>query len=303
MEDEKTQFVSTPKSETPKTPGANNASAHQPQKPVVPKVVPAGRGGNIRKTAMIVVGVLVLVGALFAADYFWLHTVFNKDVQRKESNLAAADDKASQQQDETTEQQILDDIPTSVDKEEVEIVEAEPEMELTLNPVKRAIVDEVNKEKEIKRADEILDNAAAIGARDMEGKEDLEQEAAKAKIMEESPQEATKTRNDSPVNLAMVEQKPEFPGGTSEMYKWLSNNINYPTEAAEDGVQGKVTVSMIIEKDGRITNVHVVRGRHPALDKEAVRAVKSMPRWNPGRNNGQPVRVTYDLPISFKMQW
>ena len=103
-------------------------------------------------------------------------------------------------------------------------------------------------------------------------------------------------------NLAMVEQKPSFPGGESEMYRWLGFNISYPQLAAEEGVSGKVTVQFVVEKDGSISDVKVLRGKHPALDAEAVRVVRNMPKWNPGKNNGQPVRVTYTLPINFKFQ-
>lgn len=104
------------------------------------------------------------------------------------------------------------------------------------------------------------------------------------------------------MNIAMVEQKPEFNGGEAAMYKWLSENIVYPSAASEEGVQGRVVVEFVVGKDGSITNVRVLRPRHPALDKEAVRVVKAMPKWIPGRNNGQPVKVTYTLPVTFKLQ-
>lgn len=102
--------------------------------------------------------------------------------------------------------------------------------------------------------------------------------------------------------LAMVEQKPSFPGGDAAMYKWLAEHINYPTQAAEEGVQGRVVVTFDVQKDGSIKNVKIARARHPALDKEAIRVVKAMPKWSPGRNNGQPVTVTYTLPVTFKLQ-
>jgi protein TonB len=84
--------------------------------------------------------------------------------------------------------------------------------------------------------------------------------------------------------------------------KWLGENISYPAAASEEGVEGRVTVQFIVEKDGTVSNVIVVRGKHPALDAEAVRVVKKMPKWTPGRNNGQPVRVTYNLPVTFRLQ-
>lgn len=109
-------------------------------------------------------------------------------------------------------------------------------------------------------------------------------------------------KDDKIYSMAYVEQKPLFPGGDAEMMKWLGSNINYPPQAAEEGVSGKVTVQFVVEKDGSISGVKVVRGKHPALDAEAVRVVKKMPKWTPGRNNGAPVRVTYMLPVTFRLQ-
>ena len=86
------------------------------------------------------------------------------------------------------------------------------------------------------------------------------------------------------------------------MYQWIAEHLTYPADAEEQGVQGKVTLQLVIEKDGSISNVKIIRGKHPSLDKEAVRIVQSMPNWNPGRNNGQVVRVSYLLPLTFKLQ-
>lgn len=102
-------------------------------------------------------------------------------------------------------------------------------------------------------------------------------------------------------SIAMVDQKPEFPGGEQEMYKWLSEHMEYPAEAQEEGVQGRVVVAFFINPDGAVENVRVARGRHPALDREAVRLIKSMPRWTPGIVDCLPVTVSYSLPITFKL--
>ena len=112
---------------------------------------------------------------------------------------------------------------------------------------------------------------------------------------------ATKPAAEKVYNIAMVEQKPEFPGGKAAMYKWIADNIKYPASAVEKSLQGRVVVEFQITADGDIENVRVLRGLDPALDQEAVRLVKSMPRWRPGRNNGQPVRVSYLLPVTFKL--
>lgn len=107
--------------------------------------------------------------------------------------------------------------------------------------------------------------------------------------------------DDKEYSMGVIGQKPEFPGGESALYEYLSSHINYPAQAAEEGVQGRVIVQFTITKTGKIENVSVVRGRHPALDKEALRVVKSMPNWTPGRQDGRAVNVQHTLPITFRL--
>ena len=99
----------------------------------------------------------------------------------------------------------------------------------------------------------------------------------------------------------VVEEMPEFPGGMAECMKWLGQNIKYPAEAKEKGVQGRVIVQMVVEKDGTITNAKVVRGVDPLLDAEALRVVNQSPKWKPGMQKGEAVRVKYTLPIMFRL--
>ncbi len=154
-------------------------------------------------------------------------------------------------------------------------------------------------DKQVKNQDEVMDNAALFGQVDVtEGVEDLN----KTRIIDQVIVEEKPAEDEQVYNMAMVEQTPEFPGGPTAMYKWLSDHINYPAVAAEEGVQGKVIVEFVVSKTGAFENVRVLRGRHAALDKEALRVVKAMPKWNPGRNNGNPVKVTYTLPVTFKLQ-
>lgn len=100
----------------------------------------------------------------------------------------------------------------------------------------------------------------------------------------------------------VVEQMPAYPGGIQALMKFLQENVNYPDKAQEKNVQGRVIVSFIVEKDGSITDVEVIRSVDPSLDAEALRAVRSMPRWIPGKQDGVPVRVKYNVPISFRLQ-
>ncbi len=99
-----------------------------------------------------------------------------------------------------------------------------------------------------------------------------------------------------------LEEMPEFPGGQAAMMKWLSKNINYPPIAAENNIQGRVMVSFVVEPNGSISNVKIVRGVDPNLDKEAMRVVGKMPKWKPGMQTGKPVRARFTLPVQFRLQ-
>lgn len=99
----------------------------------------------------------------------------------------------------------------------------------------------------------------------------------------------------------VVEQMPSFPGGISGLRTYLNQNIRYPAEAQEICVQGRVVVSFVVGKDGHISDVTVLRSVDPSLDKEAIRVVRNMPRWTPGKQGGEPVRVRYNVPVSFRL--
>jgi protein TonB len=102
--------------------------------------------------------------------------------------------------------------------------------------------------------------------------------------------------------FVVVENQPEFPGGNAAMMKFLSDNIKYPVIAQENGIQGRVICNFVVERDGSITDVQVVRGVDPSLDREAVRVIQQMPRWTPGKQRGQAVRVRFTLPVVFRLQ-
>jgi protein TonB len=101
--------------------------------------------------------------------------------------------------------------------------------------------------------------------------------------------------------FTIVEQQPEFPGGETALLKYLSEHIKYPAFAQENGIQGRVTLSFTVEKDGSIANIEVMRSPADELSKEAVRVVSSMPKWKPGKQRGKPVRVKYVLPVVFRL--
>ena len=100
----------------------------------------------------------------------------------------------------------------------------------------------------------------------------------------------------------MVEQAPQFPGGPSELMTYLAKNIKYPVEAQKAGQQGRVICQFVITKEGKPADIKVVRGVSPVLDNEAVRVIKAMPAWTPGKQDGQAVNVRYTLPVTFRLQ-
>ena len=102
--------------------------------------------------------------------------------------------------------------------------------------------------------------------------------------------------------FVVVEEPTEFPGGNDALNKYLSKSIRYPEIAQENGIQGRVIVQFVVEKDGSTAHIEVARGVDPALDKEAVRVVKEMPKWKPGKQRGKPVRTKYTLPVVFRLQ-
>ena len=102
--------------------------------------------------------------------------------------------------------------------------------------------------------------------------------------------------------FTIVEKMPTFPGGEAELFKWLGKNIQYPTMAQDAGIQGVVFVTFVVEKDGSVTGVRVLRGIGGGCDEEAIRRVKQMPRWEPGEQRGKPVKVQYNLPVRFTLR-
>ena len=118
-----------------------------------------------------------------------------------------------------------------------------------------------------------------------------------------APVEAVEEVEEDEVVFVIVESMPEFPGGQQALFKYLSENVKYPVIAQENGIQGRVICQFVVNKDGSIVDVEVVRsGGDPSLDKEAIRVIKSMPKWKPGKQRGKPVRVKYTVPVNFKLQ-
>jgi protein TonB len=157
--------------------------------------------------------------------------------------------------------------------------------------------------KEIVSQEDLNNTKTAVGAFDVKGNSDqgtvLKAEQEIAQPAPPAPKPSAEIENKV---FDVVEQMPSFPGGNSALMSYLNSNVKYPVVAQENGVQGRVVISFVVEKDGSITDVQVVKSVDPSLDREASRVVRSMPRWNPGKQNGQAVRVKYDVPVSFRLQ-
>lgn len=144
-----------------------------------------------------------------------------------------------------------------------------------------------------------------IGNVNMEGVADIEavESATKVIVVMPEPSGANQSASSSREKVYdAVEVLAQFPGGPGRLNQWLKNNMRYPEDAYNNGVEGRVIVQFVIEKDGSITNPVIVRGIDKELDREAIRLVKAMPKWIPGRNNDMPVRSRYTMPVTFKLQ-
>ena len=191
--------------------------------------------------------------------------------------------------------------PEVEEKAPVKIEEAKPVEQVKSSikfvpPVVKEDKD-VREDKELKSQDELNETKTAIGGFDVKGTTD-DADAQVLKAVEEVAQPEPKPAEDKIFDV--VEQQPTFKEG--DVRAWLARNMQYPPVAAENGIQGRVVVGFVVERDGSISHVQVLRGVDPSLDKEAVRVVKSMPKWNPGMQNGSPVRVKYNVPVQFKLQ-
>lgn len=189
--------------------------------------------------------------------------------------------------------------------EKKEIIKTEPEK--VVEKVKSSVkftAPVIKKDSEVKEEDEIKleeveKSNKAIGSFTVEGNDEVGGEVLKAKEDIKAPEPPKHEANKI---FTVVEQMPMYPGGDAALMQYLSSNIHYPAVAAENGVQGRVVVGFVVERDGSITDVNVMRSVDPSLDREAVRVVKNMPRWTPGKQNGSAVRVKYQVPVTFRLQ-
>lgn len=250
-----------------------------------------------------VIGIIILLVAV--ALSVWSYLAYQ---EMKEAEEAAEGADMSEVIMETAEETQEEDEP------EVEYLEPEPEEQLVEEEVASqqmteiAIVETPDKDKEVKSMDQVQENQAQIGNVDVEGKIDVSavQNATKDIIAPPEPPKVEpkpEPKKPEPEKIfEAVEQQAQFPGGPGALNSWLSKNLNYPELAQQNGVEGKVIVQFVVEKDGSISSPVIARGVDKDLDREAIRVVRKMPKWSPGKNNGVAVRSKFTLPVVFKLQ-
>lgn len=235
--------------------------------------------------------VIVFVAAVLL--YLGLRVQSMVEANREVENLQAIELSALEQKKKEAKVEKKEEIKIEPEK----IVErVKSSVKFTAPIIKKD--EEVREEDEIK-LDEVEKSKDAIGAFTVEGNDEVGGEVLKAK--EEIAAPEPPKEEDTKV-FDVVEQMPSFPGGQAALMQWLASNMSYPVIAAENGVQGRVIVQFVVEKDGSVSDVQVVKSVDPSLDKEATRVVKAMPKWIPGRQNGAAVRVKYTVPVTFKLQ-
>ena len=165
-----------------------------------------------------------------------------------------------------------------------------------------AIVDADKVKNEVMDMETQQEDNTARGVVNQEGSDDADKfKAVQEQVVVKEPEPEVQKPKEEQIFVA-VEQPAEFPGGMAALMRWLNNNMRYPEAAQQNDIQGRVIVNFVVEKDGSIANVKIAKGVDKDLDREALRVVKKMPKWQPGKNNGVAVRSYFNLPVIFRLQ-
>ena len=252
-----------------------------------------GTSGRNIKALLILVIAAALVGGFLA----W-KVIEQKQAEEQQAYMEAMQLQQLQDQAKKEEKKKEPAKPKIEPKKEIPV--ARETQKFTAPVIKKDEL--VKEENQVKQMDK-LDEKVAVGTENKEGTKDRLAEAVRSDIAVAAPPPppAPKPEVSNKV-FDVVEEMPHFPGGAAALQAFLSSNTKYPVVAQENGVQGRVIVSFVVERDGSITDVKVVRSVDPSLDREASRVVRSMPRWSPGKQNGSAVRVKYTVPVVFRLQ-
>ena len=254
--------------------------------------------------------VILLVAAFIGGGYLAYQIKKHKDELAAQEAYAAkmelaALEQAKKEQAERKKQQKNEE-PKKVEPEKVV-----PETRATVKFTAPVIKDDKDVKEEMPPMVKMNRETKAIGTETKEGVEDRNIVADRSTVatpeqiipkiekpVAEAPKvEAPKEDIEKKI-FTFAEQQPTFKGNVQA---WLTSHLQYPASAADNNIQGKVVVKFVVGRDGSVSRAEVVRGVDPALDREALRVVNSMPKWNPGMNNGQPANVWFQLPITFKL--
>jgi len=240
---------------------------------------------NLASIIIVLVAIVVIMAAV------WAKIAIENAMPKK---VAITTDVELSQLAKKKEAKVERKEPVKIEMEQKVVEKVKSSVKFTAPVIKKD--EDVAPEDELKSQDDLAKTAVAIGSFDVKGNDEAAGEVLKAKevIAQEKPVEEKV--------FDVVEQMPQFPGGDAALFEYLSTHIKYPTIAEENGVQGRVIVTFVVERDGSITDVKVVKSVDPSLDKEASRVVAGMPKWIPGKQNGSAVRVMYTVPVTFRLQ-
>ena len=252
-----------------------------------------GTSGRNIKALLILVIAAALVGGFLA----W-KVIEQKQAEEQQAYMEAMELAKLQQQAKKEEKKKEPVKPKVEMKKEIPV--ARETQKFTAPVIKKDEL--VKEENQVKQMDK-LDDKVAVGTENKEGVKDRTVEAVRNDIAVAAPPPPPAPKPEVATKVFDVgEEMPSFPGGQGALMSYLASNIKYPVVAQENGVQGRVIVSFVVERDGSISDVRVARSVDPSLDREAQRVVQSMPRWSPGKQNGSTVRVKYTVPVVFRLQ-
>lgn len=238
----------------------------------------------------LVVVFLLILGWAKYSDYRAEKAALEAKEQAEKMSQAMLAEMEEQPEEEVEEQKF--------EQPEIEVPE---EVLATVQVTQIAIVDADKVKNEVMDMEQQKEDNTARGVVTQEGSNDADKfKAVKEQVVVKEPEPEVKHQEDE--IFTAVEQEAAFPGGVPALMKWLRNHLHYPEAAQQNDIQGKVYVQFVVEKDGSIGNVSILKGVDRDLDKEAMRLVKSMPKWQPGRNNGVVVRSYFRVPITFRLE-
>jgi protein TonB len=237
----------------------------------------------------LILGIAVIVGLFFAVG--GIANAIAASEERNEGTEALEMVVEDQEEVEEEEEIVYDIQPEEEQVQQDQLMNSEKFTDYAMDD---EAPQEVTKTQDETEKSDVAISSVTFDQGSDEGQEVLKQNQQVVEKVEQKEEE-TKV-------FEVVEQMPQFPGGDAALMQFLNSHIKYPVVAEENGIQGRVVCTFVVERNGSITDVRVIKSVDPSLDKEAVRVLKSMPSWIPGKQNGSAVRVKYTVPVTFRLQ-